>query len=612
MHFTGAPFSIGSVCFRFVFGIPGEENLEIMKALHHSKIRFITTRHEQGAAFMADVYGRLTGKAGVCLSTLGPGATNLVTGVADANSDGAPLIAITGQVGTERMHLTSHQYLDLVGMFEPITKRSKQIVRPDTTNEIVRIAFKYAESEKPGASYIDLPCDIAAMEVPEGPGRLMLTHHRAALELPDEDSVAQAASMIREAKHPLILAGHSAVRNNASGALRMFADKLSVPVVTTMMAKGVVPDSDQNCVGTIGIPETDYPDKALAQADLVIAVGYDIVEFAPRKWNGDSSHRIIHIDERATHVNKLYQPEIEVIGDISACLEKIAEQCSPCPEPLWAYNIRRERLEDAGRFTDDVSYPVKPQKVISDIRRILADDDILLCDVGAHKMWVARDYPCEEPKTCIISNGFATMGIAVPGAVAAKLIYPDKKILAVTGDGGFLMNCQELETAVRIGTNFVTLIFHDGSYGLIKWRCRFRQPGFCKACGKLRLQGLPDQPYGGSSPGARGCVPAEGTVCYRLPCGLPRESEAIGAAAGSYYPFNVSPQNKPVRSPGGGSQFCGHEETVSAPPPVLIQQIFVPVIHVPDYSVILCGSYSDRCVSSVPSIRKKRRACQFS
>ena len=410
---------------RFVFGIPGEENLEIMKALHHSKIRFITTRHEQGAAFMADVYGRLTGKAGVCLSTLGPGATNLVTGVADANSDGAPLIAITGQVGTERMHLTSHQYLDLVGMFEPITKRSKQIVRPDTTNEIVRIAFKYAESEKPGASYIDLPCDIAAMEVPEGPGRLMLTHHRAALELPDEDSVAQAASMIREAKHPLILAGHSAVRNNASGALRMFADKLSVPVVTTMMAKGVVPDSDQNCVGTIGIPETDYPDKALVQADLVIAVGYDIVEFAPRKWNGDSSHRII-----------------------------------PCPEPLWAYNIRRERLEDAGRFTDDVSYPVKPQKVISDIRRVLADDDILLCDVGAHKMWVARDYPCEEPKTCIISNGFATMGIAVPGAVAAKLIYPDKKILAVTGDGGFLMNCQELETAVRIGTNFVTLIFH--------------------------------------------------------------------------------------------------------------------------------------------------------
>ena len=455
---------------RFVFGIPGEENLEIMKALHHSKIRFITTRHEQGAAFMADVYGRLTGKAGVCLSTLGPGATNLVTGVADANSDGAPLIAITGQVGTERMHLTSHQYLDLVGMFEPITKRSKQIVRPDTTNEIVRIAFKYAESEKPGASYIDLPCDIAAMEVPEGPGRLMLTHHRAALELPDEDSVAQAASMIREAKHPLILAGHSAVRNNASGALRMFADKLSVPVVTTMMAKGVVPDSDQNCVGTIGIPETDYPDKALVQADLVIAVGYDIVEFAPRKWNGDSSHRIIHIDERATHVNKLYQPEIEVIGDISACLEKIAEQCSPCPEPLWAYNIRRERLEDAGRFTDDVSYPVKPQKVISDIRRVLADDDILLCDVGAHKMWVARDYPCEEPKTCIISNGFATMGIAVPGAVAAKLIYPDKKILAVTGDGGFLMNCQELETAVRIGTNFVTLIFHDGSYGLIKWK----------------------------------------------------------------------------------------------------------------------------------------------
>lgn len=455
---------------RFVFGIPGEENLEIIKALHHSKIRFITTRHEQGAAFMADVYGRLTGRAGVCLSTLGPGATNLVTGVADANSDGAPLIAITGQVGTERMHLTSHQYLDLVGMFEPITKRSKQIVRPDTTNEIVRIAFKYAESEKPGASYIDLPCDVAAMEVPEGPGRLMLTHHRAAVELPDLDSVRQAVSMIEEAQHPVVLAGHSAVRNNAAKALRMFSDTLSVPVVTTMMAKGVVPDSDQNCIGTIGIPETDYPDTALSQADLVIAVGYDIVEFAPRKWNASSNHRIVHIDERVAHINKLYQPEVEVVGDISACLSRIAEKCRPCKTPDWAYRIRQERISDAKQYADDFSYPVKPQKVISDIRSVLSDEDILLCDVGAHKMWIARDYPCEQPKTCIISNGFATMGIAVPGAVAAKLIYPDKKVLAVTGDGGFLMNCQELETAVRIGTGFVTLIFHDGSYGLIKWK----------------------------------------------------------------------------------------------------------------------------------------------
>lgn len=456
---------------QYVFGIPGEENLELMKALRESEqIRFITTRHEQGAAFMADVVGRLTGKAGVCLSTLGPGATNLVTGVADANSDGAPLVAITGQVGTERMHLTSHQYLDLVAMFEPITKRSKQVVRPDSVNEIVRIAFKYAESEKPGASYIDLPCNVAAMEVKPGPGEVPLRHQVRGTETAELASIEKAAGLIFQAKRPLILAGHSVIRNNATEALRHFSEKLNIPVITTMMAKGAISCESPLQIGTIGIPERDYANIAMEKADLVIAVGYDIVEYAPGKWNGNADHKIIHIDARPPHINKLYQTDVEVVGDISVSLEQLLFWTGRVNDSGWATAIREARIEDEQQYAEDMSFPVKPQKVLHDVRSVMGKSDILLSDVGAHKMWIARQYHCYEPRTCIISNGFATMGIAVPGAIAAKLLYPEKRVLAISGDGGFLMNCQELETAVRIGTPFVTLIFHDDNYGLIKWK----------------------------------------------------------------------------------------------------------------------------------------------
>lgn len=456
---------------KYVFGIPGEENLEIVKALHESqKITFISTRHEQGAAFMADVYGRLTGKAGVCLSTLGPGATNLVTGVADASGDGAPLVAITGQVSTDKMHLTSHQYLDLTAMFAPITKRSKQVLRPDSINEIVRLAFKYSQSEKPGSCFIDLPCDVAAMDVPEGVGQLLLKHHRDHVEAADESEIRRAAELIQSAKKPLLLIGHSAVRSNAEASVRRFVKNLRLPAVNTMMSKGILSCDDLYCMGTVGIPGRDYTDIALEQADLVIAVGYDIVEFAPSRWNKNSNHRIVHIDTRATHVNKSYQPDVEVIGDISDSLDQISGLFVRTQKPEWALAIRKERMEERDSYADDDSFPVKPQRLLLDIRKSMRDDDIMISDVGAHKMWIARQYPCKQPRTCIISNGFATMGIALPGAVAAKLINPDKRVIAVTGDGGFLMNCQELETAVRVHTPFVTLIFHDDSYGLIKWK----------------------------------------------------------------------------------------------------------------------------------------------
>lgn len=452
----------------YIFGIPGEENLAVMEALKQSTIQFITVRHEQGAAFMADVYGRLTGKAGVCLSTLGPGATNLVTGVADANSDGAPLIAITGQVGTERMHLTSHQYLDLVNMFTPITKRSKQIVRPDTVHEIVRIAFKYAESEKPGACHIDLPTNIAKMDVPDD--MKPLKHHRPNMEMADIENVEEAAGILFQAKKPVMLVGHSAIRNNASEEITKFAEKLKIPVVNTMMAKGVIPYDSPYSMWTIGIPQKDYPDLIFEEADLVIAVGYDIVEFAPTKWNSKQNHKIIHIDTTACHINKLYQPDLEVIGDISYSLKQISLRCNLQHDTSWATRIRNMMVKEFKSYENDKSFPMKPQKILSDVRKVMGKDDIVISDVGAHKMWIAREYNCYQPNTCIISNGFATMGIAVPGALAAKLINPDKKVLAITGDGGFMMNCQEYETALRAGTPFVTLIFNDGSYGLIKWK----------------------------------------------------------------------------------------------------------------------------------------------
>ncbi len=455
---------------KYIFGIPGEENLDVMQALRNSSIQFITTRHEQGAAFMADVYGRLTGKAGVCLSTLGPGATNLVTGVADANSDGAPLVAITGQVDTNRMHITSHQFLDLVQMFTPITKRSKQIVRPDSINEIVRIAFKYAESEKPGAAHIDLPNDIAKLPVPEDPNVMPMRHTAVHQELTGVADVEKAAGLIFQAEHPVILAGHSAVRAHAAEALTKFAEQLKIPVINTMMAKGIIPMDNRYSMGTMGIPQRDFQNVMLDNSDLVIAVGYDIVEFSPSKWNRTQNHKIIHLDVRPAHIHSLYQPQVQVVGDISDSLEKIAVRCHREDEPELFFRLKELMLEDYSAAESDDGFPIKPQRVLHDIRQVLGQEDILISDVGAHKMWIGRQYNCYHPNTCIISNGFASMGISVPGAIAAKLIYPEKKVLAVSGDGGFMMNCQEMETALRIGVPIVVMIFNDSGYGLIRWK----------------------------------------------------------------------------------------------------------------------------------------------
>ncbi|WP_293820332.1 acetolactate synthase large subunit [uncultured Parolsenella sp.] len=452
---------------KIVFGIPGEENLDLMFALKHSDIRFIPTRHEQGAAFMADVYGRLTGHAGVCLATLGPGATNLVTGVADAFLDGAPLVAITGQVSSELMQFTSHQYLDLSAMFSPITKRSKVVMRPDTVAEICRLAFKYAEAPKPGATHIDLPKNVAHMPSPARPLRKQTPPALYA----DPASVIEAARLISEAKNPLILVGAGAVRGNASEAVRSMAERLHIPVAQTMMGKGVIPTDSPWRLGVVGIPQHDYIIDAFDEADLVIGVGYDLIECAPTKWHTHPM-KIVNIAGLPADVNQYYEPNVEVTGDISDSIYQILRTArrDDKPEPTAMLEVGRRLREDFDELAASDAYPMKPARILKDVRSVMGRFDILVSDVGAHKIWIGRDYPCYEPRTCLISNGFASMGFSVPGAIAAKLVHPECRVLAVTGDGGFMMNSQELETAVREHVPFVTLIWEDEHYGLIKWK----------------------------------------------------------------------------------------------------------------------------------------------
>ena len=452
---------------RVVFGIPGEENLDLMFALKHSDIRFIPTRHEQGAAFMADVFGRLTGHAGVCLATLGPGATNLVTGVADAFLDGAPLVAITGQVSSEQMQLTSHQYLDLSAMFSPITKRSKVVMRPDTVAEICRLAFKYAEAPKPGSTHIDLPKNVAHMSSPARPLRKQQPPKLYA----DPASVIEAARLISEAKSPIILAGAGAVRGEASEAVRSMAERLHIPVVQTMMGKGVIPTDSPWRLGVVGIPQHDYIIDAFDEADLVIGVGYDLIECAPTKWHTHPM-KIVNIAGLPADVNQLYEPDVEVAGDLSDSIYQILRTArrDDRPEPTAMLEVGRRLREDFDELAASDAYPMKPARILKDVRSVMGRHDILVSDVGAHKIWIGRDYPCYEPRTCLISNGFASMGFSVPGAIAAKLVHPERRVMAVTGDGGFMMNSQELETAVREHVPIVVLIWEDEHYGLIRWK----------------------------------------------------------------------------------------------------------------------------------------------
>ncbi|HHO48145.1 MAG TPA: acetolactate synthase large subunit [Desulfobacteraceae bacterium] len=450
----------------YIFGLPGEENLHVVDALLDSPIKFITVRHEQGAAFMADVYGRLTGRAGVCLSTLGPGATNLMTGFADANMDHAPIVALAGQGATTRMHKESHQVLNLVNLFSPVAKYSVAILEPNIIPEIVRKAFKVAQAEKPGGSFISFPENIAA--APVGNDSVPLKVQGPLPPDPSPLKVERASRVIAEAEFPIILAGNGVVRANAGRSLLNFAEHLGIPVATTFMAKGAVPSSHPLCLGAIGLQAHDYVACGFDRADVVICVGFDMVEYHPYLWHPRGDKKIVHIDQLYAEVDSRYILEVGVIGDISSSLDRIAER-TVRGKTLSTCALRELIDNELQQYRSDEGFPLKPQRIINDIRAVMGEEDILLADVGAHKVWLARLYGCERPNTCLISNGFAAMGIGVPGAIAAKLVHPRRRVLTVTGDGGFMMNSQEIETALRYRLPVVIMIWNDQGYGLIRW-----------------------------------------------------------------------------------------------------------------------------------------------
>ncbi|MCO6437724.1 MAG: acetolactate synthase large subunit [Phycisphaerae bacterium] len=459
----------------FLFGLPGEENMDVLDALLDSSLRFVQTRHEQGAAFMADVQGRLTGRASVCLATLGPGATNLVTGVADANMDRAPLVAVTGQGGISRLHKESHQAMDLVALFRPMTKYNAQLVTPGIIPEVVRKAFKVAQTEKFGATHIDFPEDIASMPAEGEP----LPVQQPKDAEPRTSQIESAAALINQARFPIILAGNGVIRDNASPALRAFVEKSGIPCAHTFMAKGVVPYTSELSLLAVGLQAKDVVNCGLERADVVLCIGYDLVEYHPQRWNEGRDKKVIHIDRSPAEVDAHYTVAVGIEAGLTETLSELGERITPRSDRA-VHTLRRAILDELQELSEDASFPVKPQRIMHDARRAMGAEDILISDVGAHKLWVARMYPALEPNTCLISNGFASMGIALPGAIAAKLLYPDRRVLAVCGDGGFLMNCQEMETAVRVGAPIVCLVLSDGTFGLIKWKqqVQFGRPAF--------------------------------------------------------------------------------------------------------------------------------------
>jgi acetolactate synthase-1/2/3 large subunit len=452
-----------------VFGIPGEENIHLTDALAASSIRYVLVRHEQAASFMAEIYGRLTGRAGVCSATLGPGAINMLLGTADATTNSAPLVALSAQVGLNRIYKESHQSVDLVSLFSPVTKWADMVLAPGAVPEMARKAFKLAQTERPGAVYLAVPEDIEAMAAPPGLAPLPVNTPRA--DEPSRSQIERAAAVLDGARRPIVLAGHGAARAGAADALRRFAEQLGLHVATTFHGKGVFPDDHPLALGAVGFMRHDYVNFGFDEADVIVSVGYELQEFDPARINPAGDKRILHLSRFPAEVDASYNVEVGVQADISATLDALAAATSRRWQPgEGGEKIRALLADELARGAGDDSFPVKPQRVVSDTRAALGRSDIVLADTGAVKMWMARLYPTYEPNTCLVSNGLSTMGFAMPGAVGAKLAGPGRRVLAATGDGAFLMNSQEIETALRERIPLTVLIWEDDAYGLIKWK----------------------------------------------------------------------------------------------------------------------------------------------
>lgn len=449
-----------------IFGVPGEENADIMMSLLDSPIEFITCRHEQTAAFMADMHGRLTGKPGVCLATLGPGATNLLTGVAEANMDHVPLIAVIGQADSDRLHKESHQNMDAVAMYQPVSKWSTTIRDADVIPEIIAKAVKTACRPRPGAVLVELPEDVAKQQTTAKP---MKAYYEAVRGTGDVDDMLQA---IEQAQKPLLLVGDGAIRAQCAAQIKTFMDKTHIYAATTFMGKGAVDDRHQRSLHCVGLGMKDIAVQAFQNADLVICVGYSLYEWAPQHWRGDNQQRVIHMDYLPAETDQYYDPDLELIGHIGFefdCLNQRLDSRHVKSNDYFAA-IRQAIDDDLQAFEQQDELPLKPQFVLQQLRQQLRDDDILISDVGAHKMWVARQYMTYQPHTCFIYNGFCSMGGAMPGALEAKRLHLHKQVVAICGDGGFMMSIQALATAVRYQIPMIVMVWQDNQYGLIEWK----------------------------------------------------------------------------------------------------------------------------------------------
>ncbi len=530
----------------YVFGIPGEENIRFTEALTRSSIRYILTRHEQAASFMAEIYGRLTGRAGVCSATLGPGAINLLLGVADATTNSTPLVALSAQVGLDRIYKESHQGVDLVSMFAPVTKWAEMVPAPAAIPEMTRKAFKLAQTERPGAVYLAVPEDVESAPAPSGLAPLRINVPR-----PDEPSpqqIRRAADVLDGASHPVVLAGHGAARSGASEALLRFSVELGLPVATTFHGKGVFPDDHPNALGAVGFMRHDYVNFGFDAADVIIAVGYELQEFDPARINPDGDKRIIHLSRFPAEVDDHYDVEVGVQADLSRTLEALA-----------AATTRRFHAGDMGerirtlitaeleRGAVDDGYPLKPQRVVADTRAALDRHDIVLADTGAVKMWMARLYPTYEPNTCLLSNGLSTMAFALPGAIGAKLAHPDRRVLAAVGDGAFLMNSQEIETAIRERIPMTVLVWQDDAYGLIGWKMqmemgrevavRFSNPDFVRYAESFGARGFQVRAASDLRPALDEALAYDGVSVIACPVDYGENLRLIGALGELSGPF---------------------------------------------------------------------------
>lgn len=480
----------------FIFAVPGEENLDLLDSLRSSSIRLVLTRHEQGAAFMAATYGRLTGKVGVCMATLGPGATNFATPAAYAHLGAFPLLMITGQKPIKKSKQGQFQIIDVVGLFRPICKLSKQIVNGNTIPSIIREAFRIAEEERPGAVLLELPEDIAA-EACDAP---IIPPHPRFYAVASDAVISRVAELILKAKFPLILVGAGANRKHVRPALSDFIHKLNIPFFTTQMGKGVVDERSALFLGTAALSDDDYLHKYIHHADLIINIGHDVVEKPPFFMEADGQ-TVVHINYKAAQVDQVYFPQVEVIGDLELSISKLTESLLGKTQfDLSLFEqVKLEVEEKTTIGSDDARFPLLPQRLVRDVRAVMGDADIIALDNGVYKIWFARNYCAHEPNTILLDNALATMGAGLPSAMMAALSHPEQRVMAICGDGGFMMNSQELETAIRLKLNLVVMVLNDGSYGMIRWKqagagmpdwgLEFGNPDFVKYAQSYGAQG---------------------------------------------------------------------------------------------------------------------------